>query len=80
MKKYIYVNFIVIYCLYPLCFPYCIQYGNVIIFLFPILEIFTAFLISQMVESFGFWFCLVQIYFTIADTPAELQNKLEKQS
>lgn len=70
MGKNIYVNSTMIYYLYPHLLPKCIQYGNVIIFLFPILEILITFLISQMVGSFGFSFCQALISFTTADTRA----------
>lgn len=66
-----------IYYLYLHCFPNAFSV-TVIIFLFPILEIFITFLISQVVESLGFWFCQVLTYFAIPDTPAEFQRNKAK--
>ena len=56
-RKEVYAHFIMIYYLYPHLIPQWILHGNVIMFLFLILEMYITFLMSQMVESFEFSFC-----------------------
>lgn len=79
MRKNIYVNFIMIYYSYSHFLPKWTQCGNVIIFLFPILEMFISFLISQMVERFGFCFCqMPMMYFARPAPTAELKGNKAK--